>query len=96
MVCRWPRALVQARTGVNNPGKAIVRHKHLIGCGFFVSEAWAAIRALRGADNDDCAGAHVARDQAVQLAPLLADGEPAAVLVTRTGRAIERPEATEF
>ena len=61
--------------------RPIVRHKHLIGCRFLVRESLIAIGALCGADDDLRAGAHVAHDQLIEQAPLLADGEFGASIV---------------
>ena len=96
VVRRRPRTLVYTSACVNDARKAIVGHKHLIGCGFTVAEILAAISVLRGAHDDQYAGTHIARNEAIQLAPLFADGEPGAVIVARAGGAINRPKATEF
>ena len=88
--------MVHTCASVHNARNAVIRHKHLVGRGFAVHEIMAAIRALRGAHDDHGAGAHIARKQAVQLAPLFANGEFGAVIITLTGGAIKRPEAAEF
>lgn len=74
VVCR-PGPLIHTRPGVHNARQSIVRYEHLIGCGFREGEAVAAIGALRGADHDHAARTHIAGNQAVELAPLPADGE---------------------
>ena len=81
---------------MNDARKAVVRHKYLIGCRFSVAEISAAIRALRGADDDHGARTHITRNQSIQLTPLFADGELGSVIVARASGAIKRPEAAEF
>lgn len=93
---RRPRPLIHTSTRVHNARHTIVGHKHLIGGGLGVRDAVAAVGALRGADDDHAAGSDVAGEQAVELAPLLADGEFGAVVIARAGGPLERPEAAEL
>ena len=93
---RWPRPLIHTSARVHDARQPVVGHKHLIGRCLGVGDTVAAVGALRGADDDHAAGADVAGEQAVELAPLLADGEFGAVVIARAGGPLERPEAAEL
>jgi hypothetical protein len=74
-LCRWrPRCLGGAVADVDDSYSSIVGHVDLNLCRLCVRDAATTVRTLRGTKDKLSARPDLARDQAVEVAPLWADG----------------------